>query len=178
VTAERVQPGAWMLLILLALLAACALGLDVSNYVQAVESAHGLSFSILSVQVIDDDNPRALVRFRVQNDAPLEMELVRYAFELVHNGERAGRSYSTYLGTDDSIDAAAHRDAANIDRVLAPGRYLDLEFTVFVYAPKMDGIRQARTTSASEWQADAEFITVLPYSRQETPVRLRARFEE
>lgn len=172
------QRGAWVLLILLALLAACALGLDVSNYVQAIESAHGLSFAITSVQIIDDDNPRALVRFRVWNDAPLEMELVRYAFELVHNGERIGSSYSTYLGTDDSLDAAAHRDAANIDGVLAPGRHLDLEFTVFVYAPQMEGIRRARTTSASEWQADAEFITVLPYSRQETPVRLRAVLEE
>jgi hypothetical protein len=42
----------------------------------------------------------------------------------------------------------------------------------------MEGIRQAQATGASLWQADAEFITVLPYSRQETPVRLGARFEK
>ncbi len=176
--ARRVQRFAWMALILLALLAVCALGIDVSNYVRAIENAHGLSLTITSVQVIDDDNPRALVRFRVRNDAPLEMELVRYAFELGHNGERAGSSFSTYLGTDDSLDAAAHRDAAIIDKVLAPGRALDLEFTVYVYAKQMDGIRRARTTSSSIWQVDAEFITVLPYSRQGTPIRLRARLEE
>jgi len=178
VTAERVRRGAWLLLILMALLAVCVLGIDVSNYVRAIDSAHGLSLSILAVKVIDDDNPRALVRFRVQNDAPLEVELVRYAFELAHNGERVGSSYSTYLGTDDSIDAAGHRAAANIDRVLAPGRYLDLEFTVFVYSTEMESIRQAQTTSSSKWQADAEFITGLPYSRQETPIRLHAGLEE
>lgn len=176
--ARRVQRFAWMALILLALLAVCALGIDVSNYVRAIDSAQGLSFAITSVQVFDDENPRALVRFRVRNDAPLEIELVRYAFELGHNGERAGSSFSTYLGTDDSLDAAAHRDAANIERVLAPGRVLDLEFTVFIYATQMDSIRRAQATGSSEWQADAEFITILPYSRQETPIRLRAGLEE
>lgn len=178
VTAERVQRGAWVLLILLALVAACALSIDVSNYVQAIDSAHGLSSAILSVQVVDDDNPRALVRFRVQNDGPLEVELVRYAFELGHNGARVGSSYSTYLGTDDTIDAASHRAAANIGKVLAPGRHLDLEYTVFVYASDMEGVRQTQATSGSLWQADAEFVTVLPYSRQETRVRLRATLEE
>jgi hypothetical protein len=178
VTAEHVQRAAWVLLILMALLAACALAIDVSNYVQAIDSAQGLNLSLLSVQVIDDDNPRALVRFRVRNDGPLEVELVRYAFELGHNGARVGSSYSTYLGTDDSIDAAGHRAAANIDRVLAPGRHLDLEYTVFVYAPDMEGIRQAEATGGSSWQAEAEFVTVLPYSRQESRVRLGAGLEE
>jgi hypothetical protein len=176
--AGRVQRFAWVVLVLMALLALLALGTDVSNYVRAIDSAHGLSFSIASVQVIDDDNPRALVHLRVRNDAPLEIELVRYAFELGHNGERVGSSYSTYLGTDDSIDGAAHRDTANIHRVLAPGRALDLEFTVFIYATHMDSIRRARPTSSSIWTADAEFITILPYSRQETPLRLRGRLEE
>jgi hypothetical protein len=176
--AERVQRVVWVLLILMALLAACALAIDVSDYVQAIDSAQGLSLSLLSVQVIDDDNPRALVLFRVQNDGPLEVELVRYAFELGHNGARVGSSYSTYLGTDDSIDAAGHRAAANIDRVLAPGRHLDLEYTVFVYASDMEGIRQAKATGGSLWQAEAEFVTVLPYSRQEFRVRLGAGLEE
>ena len=176
--AGRVQRFAWVALIVMALLALGALGMDISNYVQAIDSARGLSLSIVSVQVIDDDNPRALVRFRLRNDAPLETELVRYAFELEYDGERVGSSYSTYLGTDDSIDGAAHRDAANIHKVLAPGRALDLEFTVFIYTTHMDSIRKARPAGASPWTADAEFITILPYSRQETPLSLRGRLED
>ena len=174
----RVQRVAWVLLVLMALLAACALAIDVSNYVQAIDSAQGLSLALLSIQVVDDDNPRTLVRFRLQNDGPLEVELVRYAFELSHNGARVGSSYSTYLGTNDSIDAADHRAAAKIDRVLAPGSHLDLEYTVFVYAPDMEGITRAKVTGGSLWQADAEFVTVLPYSRLESRVGLRARLEE
>ena len=176
--AGRVQRFAWIALILMALLALWALGLDVSNYVQAIDSARGLSLSFVSVQITDDDNPRALVRFQVRNDAPLETELVRYAFELAHNGERVGSSFSTYLGTDDSLDAAAHRDTANIDKVLAPGRALELEFTVYIYAAQMDSLRQAGPAGSSMWTADADFITILPYSRQETPIRLRAGLED
>jgi hypothetical protein len=175
---KRVQRFAHIVLLLMALVALFALGTDVSNYIHSIKSARGLSLEITSLQVIDDDNPRALIRFRVRNDSPLEIKIERYDFELYLNGERVGSSYSTYLGTDPNVDPEAHREATNINQILAPGRNLNLEFTIYIYSTQMEGVRQAQRSGSMSWYASARFTTILPYSREENLIKLRARFEE
>jgi len=175
---QRVQRFAYIALLLMALTSLFALGTDVSNYTRSITSARGLSLEITSLQVIDDDNPRALIHFRVRNNSPLEVKIERYNFEIYLNEERVGSSYSTYLGMDPSVDPEAHREATYVNQVLAPGRNLGLEFTIYIYSAQMEIIRQAQRSGSMSWYASAKFTMVLPYSREENWVRLRARFEE
>ena len=175
---KRVQRFAYIVLLLMALAASLALGADVSNYIRSIKGARGLSLEITSLQVIDDDNPRALIRFRVRNDSPLEIEIERYSFELYLNGERVSGSYSTYLGTDPSVDPDAHREAANINQVLVPDKSLDLEFTMYIYPTQMEIVRQAQRSGPMSWYASVGFTTFLPHSHKENLIRLGARFEE
>ena len=174
-----VQRYAYILLILMGLVAALVLGRDVSNYIRSVKGARGLNLEITGLQVIDDDNPRAHIRFRVQNDSPLEIEIERYRFELFLNGERVSGSYSMYLGADpDAVDVDARRASANISQVLTPGQGLDLDFTLYIYPTQMEIVRQAQRAGSMSWRASAKFTTMLPYSRQENEIELRAGFEE
>lgn len=175
---KRVQRFAYIALLLMGLVASFALGTDVSNYIRSNKSARGLSLQITSLQVIDDDNPRALIHFRLRNDSPLAIKIERSSFDLYLNGERVGTSYSTYLGTDPDVNPAIYRVAANINQVLAPGQTLDLEFTLYIYSLQMEIVRQAQRSGSMSWQANARFTAFLPYSREKNRIRLSARFEE
>ncbi len=155
-----------------------ALAVDVSNYIRSFESASGLDLDIIGLEMIDDDNPRALVRFRLQNNSALEIGIERYLFELYLNRQRVGSSYSQYLGTDPSIDAKAHRETAMIDQVLNPGQDIVLEFTVYIYDTQMDIVRQAQSNDSLSWQVSAEFVTALPYAREQNLITLDAEYEE
>lgn len=173
------QRYAYVLLILMGLVAALVLGMDVSNYVRSVKGARGLNLEITDLQVIDDENPRAHIRFRVQNDSPLDIEIERYRFELFLDRERISGSYSMYLGTDpDAVDTDARRESTNINQVLTSGQGRDLEFTLYIYPTQMKIVRQAQRAGSMSWRASAEFTTMLPYSRQENEIELRAGFEE
>ncbi len=174
-----VQRYAYILLILMALAATFALGTDVSNYIRSVKGARGLNLEITDLQVIDDENPRAHIRFRVQNGSPLEIEIERYRFELFLNGERISGSFSMYLGTDpDGVDVDARWESLSINQILTPGQGLDLEFTMYIYPTQMEIVRQAQRAGSMTWRASAEFTTMLPYSREENFIKLRAGFEE
>ena len=174
-----VQRYAYVLLILMGLVAALVLGTDVSNYIRSVKGARGLNLEITGLQVIDDDNPRAYIRFRVQNDSPLDIDIDRYRFELFLNGERISGSFSMYLGTDpDAVDVDARWESLNINQILSPGQGLDLEFTLYIYPTQMEIVRQAQRSGSMSWLASAKFTTMLPYSRQENLLELRAGFEE
>jgi hypothetical protein len=175
---KQVQHFAYITLLLMALVALLALGTDVSNYIRSIMSARGLSLEITSLQVVDDDNPRALIHFKVRSDSPLEIKIERYRFELHLNGQRVGSSYSTYRGTDPNVDSKAHRETTNINQVLAPGRNIALEFTVYIYSAHMESVRHAQRSGSMSWYASAEFVTVLPHSREENLVNLRAEFGE
>jgi len=174
----RGQRFAYVALLLMGLAATLALGTDVSNYVRSIKSAHGLDLTITDLQVIDDDNPRALIHFRVRNNASLEVEVKRYYFELYLNGERVGSSYSMYTGTDPNIDTEAHRKVTGINQALSPGQDLDLAFTVYFYSTQMESVRRAQRAGTMSWQVSAKFVAVLPYSREENVIELRAGFEE
>lgn len=176
--ARYVQRSASILLLLMALAAVVALGTDVSNYIRSVKSAYGLSLAISDILVIDDDNPRAIVHFKVQNDTLLDIELERYLFELYLDGEWVGSSYSSYLGTDPGVDPTVHREAMHLDQVLAPGQTLDLEFTIYIYTTQMENVRRSLRSGSMSWLMNAEFDTFLSYAREEKVLRLRARFEE
>jgi hypothetical protein len=176
--ARRVQRAATITLLLMAMAATLALAIDLSNYIRSIKSAFGLNLALTSVQVIEDENPRAVIHFRVRNDSLLEIEIERYLFELFANGARVGSSYSTYQGTDPSIDPSANREAANVGRTLAPGQALDLGYTLYIYATEMESVRLAQRSSSVSWRADAEFITLLPHAREENVIRLSAGFEE
>jgi hypothetical protein len=138
----------------------------------------GLSLEIADLQFVDDANPRALIRFRVRNNSPLETELERYLFELYLNEELIGSSYSTYLGTDPNVDPTVHRAAQNVNHILAPGQTLVLDFTVYVHSTKMETVRHAQRAESMSWVATANVTILLPYSREKNFVRLRAEFEE
>ncbi len=173
------QRYAYVLLILLGLVAALILGRDVFNYVRSTKGARGLNLEITDLQLIDDENPRAHVRFRVQNDSPLEIDIDRYRFEFFLNGERISGSFSMYLGTDpDGVDLDARWESLSINQVLSPGQGFDLEFTMYIYPTQLEIVRQAQRAGSMSWRASAEFTTMLPYSREENFIELRAGFEE
>ncbi|MCP4540366.1 MAG: hypothetical protein GY832_24780 [Chloroflexi bacterium] len=175
---ERTQRFAYVALLLMGTVAVFALIMDVSNYIRSFESASGLALEITGFEIIDDDNPRALARFRLKNGSALDIGVERYLFELYLNGQRIGSSYSQYLGTDPNMDPKAHRKAAMIDQVLMPGQDIALEFTVYVYDTQMAIVRQAQRNGSLSWQVNAEFNTVLPYAREQNRITLRAEYEE
>ena len=174
----RMQHFAYITLLLMALVASLILGTDVANYVRSIMSARGLSLEITSLQVVDDDNPRALIRFKVQSDSPLEVKIDRYRFDLHLNGQRVGSSYSTYQGTDPNLESEARRQTTNLNQVLAPGHDIALELTLYIYSGQMESVRYAQRSGSMPWHASAEFVAVLPHSRGENLVELRAEFGE
>ena len=137
-----------------------------------------MRLEIASLEVIDDDNPRAVIRFRVRNDSPLEVELERYFFDLYLNKELIGTSYSMYSGTDPAVSRAARQQAQSIKQVLGPRQDLMLEFTVYIYSAQMDIVRRVQRSGAMSWHVMANFTTYLPHSHEADFLRLRAWYEE
>jgi len=177
--ARRVVHGlAATALLLMALVSLFALVTDVSNYVAAIESARGLRLEIASLEVIDDDNPRAVIRFRVQNDSPLEVELERYFFDLYLNKELIGTSYSMYSGTDPNVSRAARQQAQSIKQFLGPRQYLMLEFTVYIYSAQMDIVRRVQRSGSMSWHVMTNFTAYLPHAHEADFLRLQAWYEE
>jgi len=174
----RVQYWAYIALLLMALISLLALGTDVSKYIRSTKGARGLSLEITSLKLIDDDNPRTLIRFRVRNDSPLQIRIERYSFVLYLNGKSVGSSYSMYLGTDSDVDPAAHRAAQEINQVLAPERALDLEFTVYIHSTQMEIVRQAQRSGPMSWYTSSDLNIFLPHAREKSFLKLRAGFEE
>jgi hypothetical protein len=176
---RRVVPDlAGAALLLMALISLFALATDVSNYIASLESARGLSLEIASLEIIDDDNPRAVIRFRVRNDSPLGVELERYFFNVYLNGELISASYSTYSGTDPNVNLAARQQAHNINRILDPRQDLLLEFTVYIYSAQMDIVRRAQRSGSMSWRVIANFTVYLPHSHEADFLRLQAWYEE
>jgi hypothetical protein len=173
-----VQPCAYAVLLFCGAVALFALVRDVSGYIRSIESARGLSLEIANLEFTDDDNPRITIRFDVRNDSPLDMKIERFGFSLYLNGERVGSNYSTYLGTDPEVDPEAYRQARYVSRVVESGESIDLEFTIYIYSAQMDIVRRAQQAGVMSWYAMAEARTLLPYSWDETRLRLQAGFEE
>jgi hypothetical protein len=165
-------------LILIGLVALIALARDVSNYVNSMKSALGLELEIVELSVIDDDNPRAYMRFRLKNDSPLEITVERYVFDLYVNGQRVGTSFSTYRGTDPSVDPQIYSEAAAINQTLDSGGSLDLEFTLYIYSAQMEIIRRVQGSGPMAWHVRSKFTTLLPYSHEKDFVFLTATLEE
>ena len=174
----RIQRAAYIALVLMALMALLAYGADVSSYVRAIKSAGGLSLEITNLEVIDGDDPRALVRFRLRNDSPVEIQVERNFFTLYLNSEQVGSSYSTYLGTDPDVDPAAHRAAQDFDQTLAPGQAVELDFMVHIHPTQMEIVRQAQRSGTMSWHMDINLRVLLLNSRKKSFLNLRARFEE
>ena len=165
-------------LLLMGLVALFAIGMSVSSYVHSIKSAYGLRLEITSLQLIDDNNPRAVIRFRLHNPSPLAVKIERYNFFLYLNGERVGTSISTYIGTDPNVDPAVYRKAASINQLLYPYQHLNLEFTLYIYSAQMEIFRRAQHSDSMSWSTNATFHVILPYAHEEDSVRLSARFEE
>jgi len=176
-------------LLLTGLVALFAIGVSMSNYtnyIRSVESVHGLRLEMTSLQVIDDTNPRAVIRFRLHNRSPLTIEIEDYHFNLYLNGERVGTSMSSYMGTDPNVSQAAYRKATNINQALDPDQHLDLEFTLYIYSAQMEIVRRAQRTvldtvqcsDSMSWSTNANFRVILPYAPEWDWVGLSAEFEE
>ena len=173
-----VSRTAQAILLLMGLIALVAIVASGSNYVHSIKSMGGLRLEITSLQLIDDDNPRAVICFRLHNPSPLAVKIERYDFFLYLNGERMGSSLSTYMGTDPNINRAAYKKALHIGQVLAPYQQLDLEFTLYIYSAQMEIFRRAQHSDSMSWSTDVTFHVIPPYAHEEDSVRLSASFEE
>ena len=176
-SAKRLKIFAFAALLLMALAAAIALRTDVSNYISSFKSLRGLKLDIAGLKVVDDENPRALIRFKIRNKSPLEIEIEGYWFDLYLDGETIGRSYSMYRGTDPTVDPGVYAKAQAIEKILGPGKTLDLEFTLYIYPPKMEIARKIRSTGPASWRVRSSFTVFLPYSRKKSQARLKAEYE-
>ena len=176
---DKLRRGiAYAMLLLMALAASITLGMDVSNYVSSVKSARGLKLEMTGLQVMDDENPRALIRFRVRNDSPLDIKIERYLFDLYLDKAFVCSNSSMYLGTDPNVDPGIYLKSQAIEQVLGPGQTLDFELTMYIYSAQMEIVRQARRSGPLSWQARAGFSVFLPYSREEAWLRLQAAYKE
>ena len=176
-SAKRLKIFALAALFLMALAAAIALRTDVSNYISSFKSLRGLKLDIAGLKVVDDENPRALIRFKIRNKSPLEIEIEGYWFDLYLDGETIGRSYSMYRGTDPKVDPGVYAKAQAIDQILGPGETIDLKFTLYIYPPKMEIARKIRPTGPASWRVRSSFTVFLPFSRKKSQARLKAEYE-
>ena len=129
---SRLLNVAYTVLLLMGLTALIATGWGATNHIRAGQSTLGLELEITNFQFIDDDNPRAIIRFRLHNHGALAMEIDSYFFYLLLNGERVGTSFAIYRGTDPNEDLSAHSRAA-IRLMLTAQEHLDLEFTQHIH---------------------------------------------
>lgn len=176
-SAQRLKRFAYTVLILMALTATIALRTDVSNYISSFKSLRGLKLDITSLKVVDDENPRVLIRFKLKNKSPLEIEIEGYWFDLYLDGETIGRSYSMYRGTNPKEDPDVYSKAQEINQSLGSGKTLDLEFTLYIYPPKMETARKIRPADSASWRVRSSFTVFLPYSRKKSQARLKAEYE-
>ena len=98
----------------------------------------------------------------------------RYVFDLYVNGQRVGTSFSTYRGTDPSVDPQIYSEAAAINQILDSGGSLDLEFTLYIYSAQMEIIRRAQGSGPMSWHVRSKFTTFLPYSHEKDFIFLTA----
>ena len=169
---------AYVTLMLLGLLAFLTLHADISNYISSVRSVRGLSLSIVDIKVIDDNNPRALLRFNLTNQSPLEIELESYRFDLFLKDKLIGGSHFMYRGTNPDADPGEYIKAQTINQSLKPNQTLNLAFTLYIYRTKMSIIRNTQKNREIKWQVKADFTVFLPNSRKKSHVKLNARYEK
>jgi len=176
-SAQRLKRFACVALFLMALATAIALRTDVYNYIASFKSLRGLKLDITSLKVVDDENPRALIRYEVKNKSPLDIEIEGYWFDLYLDGETIGRSYSMYRGTNPKANPGVYAKAQAIDKSLGSGKTLDLEFTLYIYPTKMETVRKIRPNGPATWRVRSSFTVFLPYSRKKSQARLKAEYE-
>jgi hypothetical protein len=176
-SAQRLKRFACATLFLMAFAAAFALRTDVYNYIASFKSLRGLNLDITDLKVVDDENPRALIRYEVKNKSPLDIEIESYWFDLYLDGETIGRSYSMYRGTNPKANPGVYAKAQAIDKSLGSGKTLDLEFTLYIYPAKMETVRKIRPTGPATWRVRSSFTVFLPYSRKKSQARLKAEYE-
>lgn len=175
---KRVRSVANILLLLMGFAAIAALSTDVYNYMSSIRSVRGLKLDIVNLKVLDDDNPRALIRFNVYNHSPLEIELESYYFDLYFEGTLIGGSQYMYRGTKPDADPGEYIKAQTINRVLGHGQTLTLAFTLYIYKTKMEIVRNTQPTRSVSWQVKADFTVFLPNSRNKSHVKLKAQYEK
>ena len=175
---KRVQSIANILLLLMGLAAIVTLRTDVSSYMSSVRSVRGLKLNIEDLKVVDDDNPRGLIRFNVYNQSPLKIEIESYHFDLYLEGTIIGGSQYMYRGTNPDADPGERIKALTINRVLGPGQRLSLVYKLYIYKTKMEIVRHTQPTRAKSWQVKADFTVFLPYSRNKSHVKLKAQYEK
>ena len=176
---QRYLPAAiYTLLLLMGLLALAATILSITNYQRSMESVGGLSLEFTKLQIIDDDNPRAQLQFKLYNHAPMSVGIERYSFTLYANGERIGGSASTYRGTDPNVDQKEYEEATTIEQVISPDGHLDLDFTLYIYPAQMEIVREAQRAGPITWTVNAGFHVKSLYSRSIESIGLQATLEQ
>lgn len=176
---SRLPVIAHALLLLLGVMALVFTSVSVSNYVTSAQSRHELQLEMTDLQIIDDDDPRAIIHQKLRNLSPLPMQVERYSFFLYLNDEFVGTSYSVYVGTDPDRDPLFYREGRTIQQTLDPQSNLDLDFTLFIYPVQMDVIRQAQDSGGTmTWSIRSDFRVYLPYTHDDNMVRLYATLEE
>ena len=174
----RVSYIARIVLLLMGLVALVAIGAGASNYIQSVKSMSGLYLEITSLQVIDDDYPRAIIHFRLHNRSPSPVKVQSYEFTLYLNGRWVGYSDITFIAADPNVERDIYKKLLNVDQALPPDGHLDLEFPLYVYSDQMHFVRRVQGSDAMSWFTNATFRVLFPYAREEISVPLGAKFEE
>jgi hypothetical protein len=176
-TNKRVQGVAYTILLIMGLVAFIALYSDISNFISSEESSRGLGLEITDIKVVDDENPRALIRLKVRNGYRLELKLDRYMFDLYLGNKFIGSNGSMYLGTDPNVDPLFYIKSQVVKKVLKPGQTIDLTVTLFIYPGQINIVRQAQSAGASTWRGKASVTILLPYYKEETHLRLGAVYK-
>ncbi len=175
---QHIVYGVLLLLGLVALIAIAASMYRFTNYIRSAEAVRDLELEIVSLQTVDDANPRVDIHFRLHNRSSLELSFHNYIFALFLNGERVSSSSSTYVGTDPNTDPNIYKKATKINKVLGPGQLLDLRFTLYIFSAPMDIVRRAQLSDSLSWSIDASFEATLPYAAKVDLIPLSAGFEE
>ena len=175
---SRVPRIAYVIILLMGLVALFAIGTSISNYMRSGRSVSDLHLEFTKLQLIDDGNPRAVVRFKLNNDSPLPVGIERFIVTLYVNEERVSSNASQFVGTDPNADPDLHQKVTIIHKTLDPEYHLDLEFTLYIYSAQMEIVRRAQHSGSMSWTATAGVFVTPPYAREVKPVGLRATLEE
>ena len=169
---------AFALLLTAGILGAIGIFQATSRYIAATRGLRGVSLEVVGVQLVDDENPRAIVRFRVLDRFPIRMTVERYMFALNLNDLRVGSSYARYTGTDPTVTEETQRQAAEIGLTLGDGESLEWQHAVYLDADGIALARAARAAGRLRWEMEASIQVRLPYRRDRDVVGLVAAREE
>ena len=88
-----------IVLAILALLSAVSIGLTATNHKEGMGAAKSLRLELSNLELLEEDEPKVVITFHLENQSPLRMRLETLHFSLYLNRNFVGSNYEPVEST-------------------------------------------------------------------------------